>query len=217
MITEKDPVCGMTVTDDSRFRHVHEERTYLFCSAKCLAKFQASPTDYLNPRPAQPPVAKSGVMYTCPMHPEIVRNEPGDCPICGMALEPRNAPQEDNAELRDMTRRFWVSTALALPVFLLAMVSDLAPQAMPGFISMTALQWLEFLLATPAVLWGGWPIFQRGWASVVNRSLNMFSLIALGVGVAWTYSVVAMLLPGIFPLAMRSMAARCWFISRPPQ
>ncbi len=100
---------------------------------------------------------------------------PGSCPKCGMALEPRNAPVEDNTELHDMTRRFWVSAALALPVFLMAMVSDLAPQLMPDFVSMTALQWLEFALATPVVLWGGWPFFQRGWASVVNRSLNMFS------------------------------------------
>ncbi|MFZ2302246.1 MAG: copper-translocating P-type ATPase [Gallionella sp.] len=156
----------------------------------------------LEPETPLPPGA---VEYTCPMHPEVVRSEPGSCPICGMALEPRNAVAEDNTELNDMTRRFWMSAALALPVFVMAMVTDLLPQTMPGFVSMTVLQWLEFALATPAVLWGGWPIFQRGWASVVNRSLNMFTLIALGVGVAWTYSVVAMLLPGIFPPAMRSM------------
>jgi len=237
----KDPVCGMTVSPDTKLRHVHEGETYLFCSAKCLAKFQAAPADYLEPRPAQPAAAKSSVMYTCPMHPdirqpvpgscpkcgmalepespsvsgpveytcpmhpEIVRNEPGSCPICGMALEPRNAPAEDNTELNDMTRRFWISAALALPVFVIAMVTDLLPQTIPKSISMTMLQWIEFGLATPAVLWGGWPIFQRGWASLVNRHLNMFTLIALGVGVAWTYSVVAMLLPGIFPPAMRSM------------
>jgi Cu+-exporting ATPase len=151
------------------------------------------------------PVAAGTVEYTCPMHPEIVRSEPGNCPICGMALEPRNAVAEDNAELKDMTRRFWVSAALALPVFLLATVSDLLPQALPESVSMTMLQWIEFLLATPAVLWGGWPVFQRGWASLVNRHLNMFTLIALGVGVAWGYSVVAMLAPGIFPPVMRSM------------
>ena len=151
------------------------------------------------------PMVSGAVEYTCPMHPEIVRSEPGSCPICGMALEPRNAPAEDNAELRDMTRRFWVSAVLALPVFVMAMVSDLAPQLLPDFVSMRVLIWLEFALATPVVVWGGWPIFQRGWASVVNRHLNMFTLIALGVGVAWTYSVVAMLLPDIFPLAMRSM------------
>ena len=238
---EKDPVCGMTVKPDSRFRLAHEGHDYLFCSAKCLAKFQASPADYLKPHQAKPSVAKSGVMYTCPMHPEIrqpapgncpkcgmalepetptakttveytclmhpeiVRNEPGSCPICGMALEPRDAQVEDNVELTDMTRRFWFSTVLALPVFLLAMGSDLFPSTMPDALSPSLLQWLEFLLATPVVLWGGWPIFQRGWASLVNRSLNMFTLIALGVGVAWTYSVVAMFVPGTFPPAMRSM------------
>ena len=147
----------------------------------------------------------SGVIYTCPMHPEIVRNEPGSCPKCGMALDPRNAPSEDNSELNDMTRRFWVSAALALPVFVMAMVSDLAPQLVPDSVSMTVLQWLEFVLATPVVLWGGWPIFKRGYESLINRNLNMFTLIALGVGVAWTYSVVVMLLPDIFPPAMRSM------------
>jgi Cu+-exporting ATPase len=195
----------MTVSPDSRLRHVHDGQTYLFCSAKCLAKFQASPEAYLIPQPAQAPAVKPGVMYTCPMHSEVMRSEPGACPICGMALEPRNAPAEDNAELRDMTRRFWMSTVLALPVFVMAMVTDLIPQAMPESVSMTALQWLEFALATPVVVWGGWPIFQRGWVSMVNRHLNMFTLIALGVGVAWTYSVVAMLLPGIFPPAMHSM------------
>ncbi|HUW24991.1 MAG TPA: heavy metal translocating P-type ATPase [Gallionella sp.] len=236
-----DPVCGMTVESDSLFRHKHDDHEYLFCSAKCVAKFQASPETYLKPRPEVPPTAKPGVMYTCPMHPEvrqpapgscpkcgmalepetpvaagvieytcpmhpeIVRYEPGNCPICGMVLEPRNAPAEDNAELRDMTRRFWFSTVLAFPVFVIAMVADLAPQFIPDFVSMIVLQWLQFALATPVVLWGGWPIFQRGWASLVNRSLNMFTLIALGVGVAWTYSVVAILLPEVFPPAMRSM------------
>ncbi len=156
--------------------------------------------------PAAPvSTASTSVEYTCPMHPEVVRVGPGSCPLCGMALEPRNAPVENNTELNDMTRRFWLSVALALPVFMMAMVSDLAPQLVPDFVSMTVLQWLEFALATPVVVWAGWPIFQRGWASVVNRSLNMFSLIALGVGVAWSYSVVAMLLPGIFPPAMRNM------------
>ena len=236
-----DPVCGMTVKPESPHRCEYRGVEYHFCSAKCLGKFQASPETYLSSRATEPQVARSGVMYTCPMHPEIrqpapgscpkcgmalepesptvpgaieytcpmhpevVRSEPGSCPICGMALEPRNAPAEDNAELTDMTRRFWVSAVLALPVFVMAMGTDLLPQAMPESISMTALQWLEFALATPVVLWGGWPIFQRGWASLVNRHLNMFTLIALGVGVAWTYSVVAMLLPGIFPPAMRSM------------
>ncbi len=241
MTTEiKDPVCGMTVKPDSPHHFEYRNIEYHFCNAKCVVKFQASPETYLNPRQVEPVVAKPGVMYicpmdpevrqpmpgscpkcgmaldpesplaaaveyVCPMHPEIVRDEPGDCPICGMALEPRDAPTEENAELTDMTRRFWLTTALATPVFVMAMVADLLPQALPDFISMPVLLWLQFVLATPAVLWGGRPIFQRGWASLVNRNLNMFTLIALGVGVAWTYSMVAMLLPGIFPPAMRSM------------
>ncbi len=203
-----DPVCGMTVSADSRFHHVYAGHTYYFCNAKCLARFQATPAAYLNkPSVAAAPATAvhGGNVYTCPMHPEVVRNGPGSCPICGMALEPLNATTEDNTELQDMTRRFWISAALALPVFVMAMGSDLLPQAMPELLSMRTLQWLEFALATPVVLWGGWPIFQRGWASVINRSLNMFSLIALGVGVAWSYSMVAMLLPEIFPMAMRSM------------
>ncbi len=150
------------------------------------------------------PVAAAKVEYTCPMHTEIVRNEPGSCPICGMALEPRNAPVEDNSELRDMTKRFWFSVALAVPVFVLAMAADLLPQALPEALSMHLLQWIEFVLATPVVLWSGWPLFQRGWASLVNRHLNMFTLIGLGVGVAWSYSLVALLLPGIFPPLMRA-------------
>jgi len=147
----------------------------------------------------------TAVEYTCPMHPEVVSDKPGSCPKCGMALEPRNAPTEDNTELNDMTRRFKASVALALPVFVLAMTADLAPQLVPDFISMSAMQWLEFALATPVVIWCGWPIFQRGWASLVNRSLNMFTLISLGVGVAWSYSVVAMLLPKSFPPVMHTM------------
>ncbi len=142
--------------------------------------------------------------YVCPMHPEIVRGEPGDCSICGMALEPRDvAVEEENPEFKDMTRRFGVSVVLALPVFMMAMVHDIAPNIMPDFVSIQLLQWIEFGLATPVVFWCGWPFFQRGWASIVNRSLNMFTLVALGVGVAWVYSVVAMFFPGFFPPAMR--------------
>lgn len=151
------------------------------------------------------PVATVETEYTCPMHPEVVRSEPGNCPKCGMALEPQNTPSEDHAELDDMTRRLKFSVVLAVPVFVMAMGADLFPQAIPESLSMLTLQWLEFALSTPVVLWAGWPIFQRGWASVTNRSLNMFTLISLGVGVAWSYSVVAMLLPGIFPPAMHSM------------
>ncbi len=142
--------------------------------------------------------------YVCPMHPEIVRDEPGDCPICGMALEPRTATVEEaNPELDDMTRRFWVSTALAAPVFVLAMGADLAPQFAARFISGHALHWVELALATPVVLWGGWPFFVRGWQSLVNRHLNMFTLIALGVGIAWIYSTVATLAPAIFPASLQ--------------
>jgi len=238
-----DPVCGMTVKPESQHHYEYHGTEYRFCSAKCLAKFQAAPEDYLNkpaaehvhahhqePQPAgtiytcpmdpeirqtgpgacpkcgmalepETPVAATKVEYTCPMHPEIVRSEPGSCPICGMALEPRNVPaEEDNSELRDMTRRFWFSVALALPVFVLAMGGDMLSLPIPAHV----LQGIEFLLATPVVVWSGAPLFQRGWASLVNRHLNMFTLIGLGVGVAWTYSMVALLLPGIFPPLMRT-------------
>ena len=149
--------------------------------------------------------SKMRTEYVCPMHPEIIRNEPGSCPKCGMALEPRgvSGDEEENHELTDMSRRFWVSTALSIPVFVLAMAHDLMPELIAGILTIHPLQWLEFALATPVVLWGGWPFFQRGWASVIHRSLNMFTLIALGVGVAWVYSVVGTFFPQIFPLLMR--------------
>jgi len=155
--------------------------------------------------PATPLMPSTQIQYTCPMHPEIVRDAPGSCPICGMALEPREITvQEDTRELDNMTRRFWISTLLAIPVFLLAMSHDLAPATIARFIDSRPLQWIEFLLATPVVLWGGWPFFQRGWQSLVTRHLNMFTLIALGVGVAWTYSVIALLFPQLFPEIMRT-------------
>jgi Cu+-exporting ATPase len=145
-------------------------------------------------------VAATRTEYTCPMHPEIVQDQPGACPKCGMALEPRSMEvEEENEELNDMNRRFWMSAVLALPVFILAMVADLAPGWLPEGLSMRAVQWIEFSLATPVVLWGGWPFFVRGWQSVVSWNLNMFTLIGLGVGVAWVYSVVALLFPQIFP------------------
>jgi Cu+-exporting ATPase len=153
--------------------------------------------------PVSEPVRTSRTEYTCPMHPEVVQDHPGNCPKCGMALEPRTvAPQEDTTELDVMTRRFWVSTALALPVFVLAMVTDLAPASLPPGLPMKAVQWIEFVLATPVVLWGGWPFFVRGWRSVVSWNLNMFTLIGLGVAVTWSYSVVALLLPQLFPPSM---------------
>jgi len=151
------------------------------------------------------PVQSTRVEWTCPMHPQIVRDQPGTCPICGMALEPRTVSlEEENPELRDMSRRFWVSVVLTLPVFLLGM-SDLLPgQPVQHAISPPTLAWIELVLATPVVLWGGWPFFQRGWASVVNRSLNMFTLIALGTGVAFVFSVVATVAPGLLPAGIRT-------------
>jgi len=156
----------------------------------------------LEPELVQSPATRTE--YTCPMHPEIIQDRPGSCPKCGMALEPRTiAVEEKNAELIDMRRRFWVSTALALPVFMLAMVADLAPGWLPDGLSMKTVQWIEFVLATPVVLWGGWPFFVRGWQSVVTWNLNMFTLIGLGVSVAWIYSTVALLFPEIFPAVMQ--------------
>ena len=155
------------------------------------------------------PQSASHTEYTCPMHPEIVQDHPGNCPKCGMALEPRSvAVEEDNTELEDMSRRFWVSALLSVPVFILAMVADLAPGLLPDSLSMKSVQWIEFVLATPVVLWGGWPFFVRGWQSVRTWNLNMFTLIGLGVGVAWAYSVVALLFPQIFPPNMQGEEGR---------
>ena len=202
MSTTTDPVCGMEVDNESERSLEHTGKRYYFCSQHCMEKFSANPGKYLNP--AVPfvtvPFARS---YTCPMHLEIVRSEPGNCPICGMALEPRNAQVEDNSELQDMTRRFWISTALAVPVFAMATAADMWPGFSTQWISFSKLQLVEFMLATPAVLWGGWPIFQRGWASLVNRSLNMFTLIALGVGMSWLFSVIGTFLPDLFPVTLR--------------
>jgi Cu+-exporting ATPase len=156
----------------------------------------------LEPEALQPLATRTE--YTCPMHPEIVQDTPGNCPKCGMALEPRTITvEEKNAELIDMTRRFRVATVLALPVFIIAMLTDMAPGILPAGLSLHTIQWVEFALATPVVLWGGWPFFVRGWQSVATRNLNMFTLIALGVAVAWTYSVVALLAPGLFPTVMQ--------------
>ncbi|MGR8952600.1 MAG: copper-transporting P-type ATPase [Gammaproteobacteria bacterium] len=142
--------------------------------------------------------------YVCPMHPEIIRDAPGSCPKCGMTLEPREvSAEEENPELIAMNLRFWVSAALSIPLFVLAMTHDLMPEVIAGFLTFRQVQWLQFILATPVVLWGGWPFFQRAWTSVINRRLNMFTLIALGIGVAWIYSVFAAFLPHIFPQLMR--------------
>ncbi|MBU4135799.1 MAG: YHS domain-containing protein, partial [Alphaproteobacteria bacterium] len=188
-----DPVCGMTVDPaTAAHRAAHEGRDYFFCSAGCRTKFVAEPDRYLGEKPQPAPVVP-GAIYTCPMHPEVRQEGPGSCPICGMALEPETVTAEApvNHELIDFTRRFWVSLVLTLPVFALEMGGHLTGLMMriPGQTS----NWIQFALATPVVLWAGWPFFQRGWASIRNRSLNMFTLIAIGVGAAWIYSVVAVL------------------------
>ncbi len=204
--TEVDPVCGMTVNPGKAAGSFeHNGKTYYFCSEQCLHKFQANPETYLGPSQKSEPKVEEGVKYTCPMHPEIVRDEPGSCPICGMALEPRTVTLEEgeNPELKDMTRRFWISAALTLPVLLLAMSEMIPGQPVQHALSMKVVNWIQFILAAPVVLWGGWPFFQRGWASIVNRSPNMFTLIAIGTGAAYLFSVIALLFPGIFPASFR--------------
>lgn len=156
------------------------------------------------------PTVSTKIEYTCPMHPQIVRSAPGNCPICGMALEPRTvtATEEENPELNDMTRRFWVSMALTVPLLAIAMADMLPGMPVQHALPAGGLSWIELLLATPVVLWGGWPFFQRGWASVVNRSTNMFTLIGMGTGVAYLYSAVATVFPAIFPPSFRDMSGR---------
>ncbi len=244
---EIDPVCGMTVNPDyAAGSSIYEGKTYSFCSANCLQRFELDPDQFLvskEPKhddeqphnnkaqiytcpmhpdvrqegpgacpkcgmalePLAPVVRETKLEYVCPMHPEIVQDEPGDCPICGMALEPRTITleEEENPELIDMSRRFWVSLALSIPVFFIAMSELIPGQPLLRVFSKPVLIWLQLVLATPVVLWGGLPFFQRGWASIVNRSLNMFTLIAIGTGVAYVFSIVATLFPSLFPAAFR--------------
>jgi Cu+-exporting ATPase len=209
-----DPVCGMKVSEDSQFRYDYQDKTFLFCCAGCLARFQASPERYLTATPVLPATEPSksseeeigpaiGTEYICPMHPEVVRQVPSVCPICGMALEPRTVTvEEQNPELEDMTQRFWGSVILGSPVVVLAMLIEFAPNITQGF-PMRLLQFVEFFLATPVILGGGLPFFLRGWDSLVRRNLNMFTLIALGLGATLIYSTVAMVAPELFPLSMR--------------
>ncbi len=271
----KDPVCGMDVNPvTARHRTIYNDKEYFFCSAGCLAKFQANPERILSSPPTpmavrtmpaalvslgaptspklatiapsadpavknkpayvcpmcpevhQPspgPCPKCGMAldpgspvpaarkteYTCPMHPEIVRIAPGSCPICGMALEPRTVTaEEDNPELRDMTRRFWISLTLTTPLLAIAVGSMLSSHMFVASSWNWTLPWIELALASPVVLWGGWPFFQRGWASIINRSTNMFTLIAMGTGVAYVFSVIATLFPRIFPASFRTMGDR---------
>lgn len=246
-----DAVCGMTIDPADAVGSVQrDDRTYYFCSTACLDKFKADPAKYaaahaptsvvgatataapaelgveytcpMHPEvrqigpgncpkcgmtlePIVPQARKPTIEYTCPMHPQIVRDRPGNCPICGMALEPRTvtSPEEgeENYELRDMTRRFWVSVVLSAPLLVIAMAHDLVGHLAPA----TTLRWAELALATPVVLWGGWPFFGRAWQSLVYRSLNMFTLIGLGVAVAYLYSLVATLFPGVFPTSFRGV------------
>src|SRR3954454_5807019 len=200
-----DPVCGMKVDPAKTPHHAeHGGATYHFCSAGCREKFVKNPEAYLQkataPLPAMsapPAPAPVGAVYTCPMHPEVVRDRPGSCPICGMALEPMHpvaGDHEANPELTDMTRRFWVGLVLSAPLLALAMFWPMSSRV---------LVWVQLVLATPVVLWGGAPFFQRGWASLVSGRLNMFTLIALGTGVAYGYSLVAALIPGMFPASFR--------------
>jgi Cu+-exporting ATPase len=202
-----DPVCGMKVDPaTARFQHSHHGHTYYFCGAGCRTKFTADPDKYLNKSAAQPmPEAAKGTIYTCPMHPQIRQVGPGFCPICGMALEPVSAGEETgpSPELIDMTRRFWIGTALTVPTVVLEMAAHFPGLNIHRIVAPAMVVWLQFLLATPVVLWAGWPFFVRGWASVRNRSLNMFSLIALGVGAAYLYSLAATFTPGLFPAGLR--------------
>ena len=198
----KDPVCGMMVDPHTTaHRTDHGGRPYYFCSAGCREKFLADPERYVDPSAteAKAEPVPEGTTYTCPMHPEIRQVGPGSCPICGMALEPVLVSLDTgpNEELIDMTRRFWIGLVLTLPVFVLEMGGHLL--GLDHLISQRTSNWIQMLLATPVVLWAGWPFFQRGWQSLVNRSLNMFTLIAMGTGAAWVYSMVATLAPGIFP------------------
>ena len=203
--TAKDPVCGMKVDPlKTAHRAAHAGVDYFFCSGGCRTKFLTDPDKYLKKVESPAPPATLGandVIYTCPMHPEIRQKGPGSCPICGMALEPETvtAEAQPNHELREMTWRFWVGLLLSLPVVALEMGGHLFKLPVSESLS----NWIQFALATPVVLWAGWPFFVRGWQSIVNRSLNMFTLIAMGTGAAWLYSVVATLAPQIFPPAFQ--------------
>ena len=218
----RDPVCGMSV-DPATAKHKaeHAGATYYFCSGGCREKFVADPARFLA-RPAHAPAACAhglahhasaaplpkpatpGAIYTCPMHPEIRQDHPGACPICGMALEPETPTEATgpSEELADMTRRFWIALALSIPVFALAMGGHLVD--LHRFLPEALSNWIELALATPVALWAGWPFFERAFASLKTRNLNMFTLIAMGVGVAWAYSVVATVAPGLFPSAFRT-------------
>jgi Cu+-exporting ATPase len=193
-----DAVCGMTVDPAKTTHHAeHAGHAYHFCSAGCRSKFVANPDAYLSDKPKPEPMATPGAMWTCPMHPQIRQEGPGTCPICGMALEPEEPSLDDtpNPELVDFTRRLWVAGALTIPLLVVSMFAEMLGLHV---VSPAASPWVQLALTAPIVLWAGWPFFERGWTSLRTRHLNMFTLIAIGVGAAFLYSVVATLAPGIF-------------------
>ena len=199
----RDPVCGMAGDPQATNHHaVHDGQAYYFCSSDCHAEFLANPAKYLaKANGVTKNSAQSSAIYTCPMHPQIRQKGPGICPKCGMTLEPEKVTAQTgpNADLVDMTRRFWIGLVLSTPVVVLEMGGHVMRLPLGENLS----NWIQFALATPVVLWAGWPFFARGWQSLINRSLNMFTLIALGMGMAWLYSVVATVVPQIFPVAFR--------------
>ncbi len=206
--TATDPVCGMKVTlGAGKPTFVHAGMSYHFCSQGCHDKFAAAPHHYLSgAHKAAEENMPAGTQYTCPMHPEIIRDAPGDCPICGMALEPMGVPVGDegpNPELVDFTRRFWVGAILTVPLLVLTMGPFVGLGLVRDFFGERAALWIELALGTPVVLWAGWPFFVRGIKSVITRNLNMFTLIAMGVGSAYLFSIVAVLVPQIFPDGFR--------------
>src|SRR5260370_5445874 len=199
-----DPVCGMSGNPQTaRHRCAYKGQDYFFCAARCRERCEDEPEKFLQPKQPEP-AAPAGTIYTCPMHPEVRQVGPGSCPICGMALEPEQVSVDDkpDPELIDMTRRFWIALALTLPVFAIEMGSHLG---MGHLVPLSWSNWISLVLATPVVLWAGAPFFVRGWRSLVTRNLNMFTLIAMGTGVAWLYSVVGTLAPQLFPTAFRDM------------
>src|SRR6266545_2778019 len=198
-----DPVCGMEVDPATDLRTEYKGQTYYFCNPSCLERFTADPESFLKDREPEPVLP--GAIYTCPMHPEVRQVGPGTCPKCGMALEPERVTLDEgpNPELIDMTRRFWSAAALGLPVMLFAMAEMLAPAFAHRLIAPSLANWIQLLFSVPVVIWAGFPLFERGWASIVHRSPNMFTLIALGVGAAFVYSLAATIAPGLFPEGFR--------------
>jgi Cu+-exporting ATPase len=204
MSPQIDIVCGMRIKPNTAHRTILEGNTHLFCSAGCKTKFDADPARYLGGPSATATDVSDGAIWTCPMHPEVRQDRAGSCPFCGMALEPLmvTAGSGPSPELFDMTRRFWIGLVFALPIVLLEMGSHIVP-VLHHLVPQRTSIWIQLVLATPVVLWCGWPFFERAWQSIVNRSLNMFTLIAIGSGAAWAYSIVAALVPGQFPAAFR--------------